>query len=77
MVILHVRLEMLREVTDALAEESDLDFGRSRVALVRAEFSDQLGFAFCKERHEMAADYMFCRASVNRIERVLLRALSG
>jgi hypothetical protein len=50
-VILRVRLEVLGEIGDALAEERDLDFrgpGVLRVGLVR---TDDVGLAILRECH--------------------------
>jgi hypothetical protein len=50
-VVLRVGLEVLGEVGDALGEEGNLDFGRARIGLMRAEFSDEFRFLFDVKRH--------------------------
>ncbi len=45
MVILRVDFEVLCEVVDALAEESDLNFRRSGVAVMRFVIADDPGLA--------------------------------
>ena len=40
--VLHVRLEVVGEVGDALGEERDLHLGRAGVALVELELRDDL-----------------------------------
>src|SRR5262249_47891431 len=51
MVILCVGFEMLRQVTDALAQNGDLDFGRPGIRLVCFVVADQLRLAIFGERH--------------------------
>src|SRR6516165_2604789 len=45
MIILNMRLEMLGEVRDALAQDRDLHFGRSSIALLQRIFLHQRLFA--------------------------------
>ena len=45
-VVFLVCFEMLRQLGDALAEQSDLHFGRARVAFVRPVLADDVFFGF-------------------------------
>src|SRR5690349_12903862 len=51
MMILHMRLEVLGQVVDALAENRDLNFGRAGIGVVGSIGSDQCGFAIFGQRH--------------------------
>ncbi len=44
--VLFVRLEVLSEFANALAQDRDLDFGASRVRFVRTELLNNLGFLY-------------------------------
>ena len=50
-VVFRVRLEVLREVADALAEERDLNLGGAGVAVVGCELADELGLLLGLKRH--------------------------
>jgi hypothetical protein len=54
-VVLRVCLEVLREVIDALAEESDLDFRGSRVRLVSAITAYDFGLSFLVQGHVLTS----------------------
>ena len=47
--VLDVRLEVLRQVVDALAEERDLDFRGAGVGVVRAVDTDDFRLAFIRQ----------------------------
>jgi hypothetical protein len=66
MVVLGVDLEMLGEVIDALCEERDLDFRRSRVAVVSLVRADDAGLTILGKRH---AGFLHVRS------RTLMRAV--
>jgi hypothetical protein len=51
MVILLVGFEMLREIPDALAQQSDLDLGRTGIPLMGVEFTDDLLFLLGVQCH--------------------------
>ena len=51
MVILHVNLEVLREVRDALRQQSDLHLGRAGITWFSGEFLYDLCFSFRYESH--------------------------
>src|SRR6187551_453580 len=56
MVILHVRLEVLRQVVDAFAEERDLDFRGARVGLVSAVGTNNCGLTVVRQ-HVVPSTY--------------------
>ena len=51
MMILGVRLEMFRQVIDALAEQRDLDFGGTGVGSMGLVRADDFGLAILGECH--------------------------
>ena len=57
MVVLVVVLEVLGQVTDALGEDRDLDFGRTGVALGLGVVLDNLRLCFGGNRHSSTPRY--------------------
>src|SRR5262245_52469627 len=51
MMILRVRLEMVGQVVDAIAQNGDLNFRRPRVGVVSTVVPDDLRLAFLRQRH--------------------------
>jgi hypothetical protein len=47
MVVLHMRFKVLRQISDALAQDSDLNFGRPRVGGMDLKTLDNFLFLFC------------------------------
>src|SRR5262249_19854080 len=72
-VVLHVGLEVLREVADALAEEGDLHLGRPGVALVGLELADQLGLFLGLKRHFSSWDWAFGSEEPPRPRRLFMK----
>ena len=52
MMIFRVGLEVLGEISDAFAENGDLNFRRAGVGVVRAVRGDELGLSVLIECHE-------------------------
>src|SRR5687768_9386529 len=62
MVVLHVALEVLGQIGDALRKDRYLDFGRSGVAVLRRVFLDQFLLAISGDRHRPSSMFR-CRAA--------------
>src|SRR3954470_10046123 len=63
-VVLLVHLEVLGQVLDALAEQRNLNLGRTRVSLVRAELGDRRRLGLWSEGHVLPFEFLFERASI-------------
>src|SRR3954463_9304533 len=63
-VVLFVHLEVLGQVLDALAEQRNLNLGRPRVGLVRAELGDRRRLGLWREGHVLPFEFLFERASI-------------
>jgi hypothetical protein len=50
-----MRFEVIGQVGNPLAQDSDLDFGRARVRVVGAELTDQLGLSIGGQCHALLA----------------------
>jgi len=51
MVILFVGFEMLSQLQNALTQQSDLHFWRTRIRFMNPILRDHLGFLFCRQSH--------------------------
>src|SRR5688572_20675368 len=65
--ILLVRLEVLGQILDALAEQRDLHFRRTGVGLVRTELGDRGRLGLWREGHVLPFEFLLERASIRTV----------